>query len=195
MNKCKTVGSADDNSVKKFRIDYDRKDAYRIRPVVGYKKHFWITETGVLVSKRTKKVLSNHTNEFGYLCHATKIGGRKGQAILFRMHRLVAMAFIPNPENKSSVNHKNGIKTDNNHSNLEWMTIQENNEHAINNDLIKIRYGGDAHNAVFTNKQAESLRRFFRENPNAISVRDFCRIMDIKRRPVLKILSGKTYNR
>lgn len=79
------------------------------------------------------KILKPIVDKKGYL----RVGLSKNNKILTKqVHRLVALAFIPNPENKPTVNHKKGIKTDNRVSQLEWSTYKEQTQHAIKTGLI-----------------------------------------------------------
>lgn len=118
------------------------------KDVIGYEEYFQISNLGNLYSKRTNKLLKQHIAKSGYNLVTTKIGGRYGKSVCFRVHRLVAEAFIPVPEHLKNyscttyyqtipVNHLNGIKTDNRVENLEWCTYQENRIHAIQEGLSK----------------------------------------------------------
>ena len=69
----------------------------------------------------------------GYLC--TRIKDINGKSNCLYIHRLVAQTFIPNPQNKPTVNHKDGNKHNNCVENLEWATYSENNKHAIDTNL------------------------------------------------------------
>jgi hypothetical protein len=70
----------------------------------------------------------------GYLTVGLKQPGE--QVVIKYIHRLVAVAFIDNPENKPCVNHIDGVKTKNNINNLEWCTQKENTAHAIKEGLM-----------------------------------------------------------
>ena len=77
---------------------------------------------------RKGKILKPHINEQNGYAYITLTKNKIIKS--FKVHRIVAKTFIPNTENKSQVNHINGIKSDNNVLNLEWVTPSENQKHA-----------------------------------------------------------------
>jgi hypothetical protein len=96
---------------------------------------FRLGKNGVLI-KVNEKMMKLKTSKFGYLC----VGLRKdSKKTMFSVHRLVAINFIENPFNKPTVNHKDGNKQNNSVANLEWSTLSEQTNHAIETGLIKPR--------------------------------------------------------
>ena len=105
-----------------------------MRNVVGYDGLYSIDEDGRVWSHTTNKFISVVKNKRhnGYV-EVTLWKNNKRKT--FRLHRLVAIAFIPNPNNLPEVNHKNGDKSDNRVSNLEWVSPSENVKHAYSTGL------------------------------------------------------------
>lgn len=90
--------------------------------VLLYGGLYVITDDGRLYSTRSEKFLRPRMDRYGYFYYVISIDN---QRYTLKAHRLVAEAFIPNPDKKPTVNHKNGIRSDNHVSNLEWATHKE----------------------------------------------------------------------
>lgn len=105
-----------------------------------------------------------------------------------RVSRVVASAFIPNPENKPQVNHINGIKTDNRAENLEWASGHENQRHAV--DVLGLRIGGKSHTARLTEDIVKSARG---GNYDGGLIMDLAKSIGVDRITLWKAVTGKTW--
>lgn len=86
---------------------------------------YFIDKEGNVYSEKLKGFLSQHDNGRGYMIVSLKIEGKRKWRKCY-VHRLVAIAYIPNPENNPEVNHKDENKSNNHYRNLEWTTRLEN---------------------------------------------------------------------
>lgn len=106
--------------------------------IVFNPRYMFQTLKGKLISP-----VKEHTGY--YQVRLNKFGKRE----TVKLHRLVLITFVGNPDNKAEVNHKNGIKSDNRLSNLEWVTRSENQQHAFKNGLNRSfslgKFGSDHH--------------------------------------------------
>lgn len=124
------------------------------KDIVGYEGFYEVSDMGNVRKKKCSTVLK--------LSIGTKymlVGLYVNQRLRTPMvHRLVATAFIDNIENKEQVNHINGIKTDNRACNLEWVTRQENIEHAVRTGLLVDVRGEKHHNSKISEAAARDIK-------------------------------------
>jgi hypothetical protein len=169
------------------------------RDVAGYEGLYQVSNFGRLSSlckwshgkickRRARKILKLFYNKkTGYLCYVF------GQWGIFpdkraNIHRLVANAFIPNPENLPEVNHIDGNKLNNNASNLEWNTRLQNIRHAYKNNLIPILKGAECHNARFNEKQVKEIFH------SPYGARKLSRLLNVPYSTINGIKNGSNWN-
>lgn len=106
--------------------------------------HYEVSSLGE-VRNSNGKVLKPNTDKYGYLYYVLCVDGIRKTV---KAHRLVANAFIDNPENKPTVNHLNGIRHDNRVSNLEWATWKEQKNDPLTRDNMKIVFAKTDYRAM-----------------------------------------------
>lgn len=102
-------------------------------PVPGYEGYYAVSDRGTVYSLRKERELKPKIDRYGYEVVTLTV---HGHSKCFTIHRLVALAFIPNPYNKPTVNHKDENKRNNAVSNLEWATHKENDNHGTRNQRM-----------------------------------------------------------
>jgi len=108
--------------------------------IIKFNNNYSVTDDGIIYSLHYGKKIARSLilSKNGYF--DVKIKNEHGRVKSYRVHRIVAAAFVKNPNDKPIVNHKNGIKTDNRFENLEWVTSSENMIHALATGLRGNKY-------------------------------------------------------
>lgn len=155
------------------------------KDIKGYDGLYQISNFGMVKSVRynTNKILSViHNTITGYnsvgLCY-------KNRRETMYIHRAIALAFIENPTNKPHINHKNGVRDDNDINNLEWVTSSENHKHKY--DVL----GYKQHRRKHTEEEVLKIRGMYRNSK--ISQIKLVEIFNSNKATINKILKNKAY--
>ncbi len=164
--------------------------------IKGYEKYYQISSTGKIKSlerkdargylrkEKIRKLIKGSTN--GYVTIKLMVN-KTYKHYLF--HRLLAEAFIPNPENKPEVNHKDGNKFNNNISNLEWVNRTENINHAFKNGLMNDRHGIGNSQTKLTEKQVLEIRKLYPK----FKQKELAKKYNVYFSTICKIINRKTW--
>ena len=136
------------------------------RDIEGFNGFYQVSNLGRVKSmggwrgtaKRRERILKIHLTKDGY-CKVRLT--HKDKDMTKRVHQLVAMAFIPNPMNKETVNHIDGDKLNNVVTNLEWCTRSEQLYHAYRMNLRKPQRGSKNVQAKLTDEQVKEIRNLY----------------------------------
>lgn len=139
------------------------------KDIKGYEGIYSVNSVGDIKSIKRNIILKQRINHRGYPVVSLS---KRGKVKLKTVHRIVAKTFIENPKNKSDVNHKDGVKTNNRVENLEWMTRSENIRHAYETGLsIAVsankngKFQGENHyKSKLTEEDVIYIRRNIRRN-------------------------------
>lgn len=135
-----------------------------MKDIPGYEGLYSISEDGNVFSYRTKKFLKPRDDGRGYL--KVKLTNTDGKCKTHATHRLVALTYIPNPNNLPEVDHIDRNRLNNSVDNLRWVTCKEN---SLNKDWEQIR---EKCREAYYNKPEESRKKQLRKaNQASVQVR------------------------
>lgn len=147
---------------------------------LGNVRSWWVPRSGVKKLKEPR-VLKSFFDGSGYL--RVKLYKNKKPKTL-SVHRLVACAFMRASKERNTVNHINGIKTDNRVENLEWVTFQENIDHSYKTGLANAPYGSRSSFAILNETQAIEI--FYDDRPRKAIAQKYGVSVDCVRKIKLK---------
>lgn len=169
---------------------YEVSDRGRVR-YFAHKNRLYRGETPIF----EPTIVNSHVSMRGYSFTTIKFNN-SSRRVPKTIHRLVAKAFIPNPENKPQVNHKNGIKTDNHVDNLDWMTGPENIAHALlrNNGCYWAPKGEKTGSAKLTEDDVRHIREQVSKGISQKEMASFYKVTTAAINKIVRFKSWKCVN-
>lgn len=188
-------------SIKKYP-EINKIEGEIWKDILGYEGMYQISNKLRVISLKRTLIYKNNKSiqrqqylrnislgRSGYFCVSLNKEGKRNEYLL---HRLIAIAFIPNPLNLPEVNHKDGNKLNNNIDNLEWCTHKENVIHAFNIGLNKGHFGENHGLSVLTESKVLAIRRLYRINPK-FSRNNIAKKLNVKNACIGKIINRKSW--
>jgi hypothetical protein len=139
----------------------------------------------------------NYKNKRGVQLQGTT---NKGYLLVYtgktqeRIHRLVAEAFLPNPEGKEEVNHIDGFKNNNSVENLEWATHLENMQHAVRTGLHVLGFGENSRRAILDNKKVAYIRKNFIKRDHKFGLTGLGKMFGVTPTSISRVVTNKNWN-
>lgn len=141
---------------------------------------YQVTSSGKIINKHGR-ILKDRITKFGYIRAMLSVNKKPKQLLV---HRIVAEHFVPNPQNKPDVNHKDGNKKNNHYSNLEWVTKSENTKHASNH-FLAVR-GEKNGRSKLTWKQIKEIREIY----PSLSCYSLAKIYQVNQTTIARIVNN-----
>ena len=169
------------------------------KDVVGYEALYQVSNLGRVRSKnrldgsgnkRKGMVRKLNPQKDGYI-HVNLC--KSGKVKHIGVHRLVAQAFIPNPQNKPQVNHIDGDKANNHLSNLEWSTRSENMIHALKIGLVGDFKGSGNIKAKLKENQVMEIRRLRKSDPKKYTHKKLGEMFGVTSANISDIVNRKSW--
>lgn len=154
--------------------------------------NFEVSTDGQIRNAKTQKVYKLHLNKTGYWQVCVSLGSKKNKKI-FKVHKAVAETFIPNIENKPSVNHIDGNKQNNVVNNLEWVTNSENIQHASRSGLLHPMCGIDNVSSKLTYDDVIYIRTHYIPNDSQYGTRALGRKFNVNHETIRDVIHNNTY--
>ena len=154
------------------------------KSIEGYNNLYQVSDLGNVKNNKGKLLrFSRDKKGYSHVCLFMN-----GKRTYFLVHRLVAIVFVPNPENKSQVNHKDGDKAFNFKINLEWVTPKENSRHAYDELQCRRLRGEEINTSKLTETDVINIRL-----DSSTPAIELAKLYNVSEQTIHSVLTKKTW--